>query len=102
MAKLSKKDVQHVADLANLTLTEAEIDKFEEQLSNIVGYVSKLDEVDTSSLEPTSQTTGLKYILRVDEIVPSSIDQTGALSGSNDIHNGLFKVKAILSERTDK
>lgn len=102
MAKLTKKDVQHVADLANLTLTEAEIEKFEEQLSNIVGYVSKLDEVDTTNLEPTSQTTGLKNVLRTDQIIPSSLDRAGALSGSSDTHNGLFKVKAILTERTDK
>ena len=102
MAKLSKKDVQHVADLAQLTLTDAEINRFLPQLEKIVEYVGQLDEVDVSGLLPTSQTTGLVNVQRQDVIMPSSINSDEALSGKDDTYNGFFKVKAILTERSDK
>lgn len=102
MAKLTKIDVQHVADLANLTLTEAQVTKFLPQLEKIVEYIGQLDEVDVNGLEPTSQTTGLINVQRQDVIVPSSITQEEALSGKDDTFNGYFKVKAILTERSDK
>lgn len=102
MAKLNRQDVVHVADLAKLKLTDAEVDKFLSQLSVIVEHVSKLNEVDTEGIEPTSQTTGLINVQRDDVIVTSDIDQAGALSGTDNTHNGYFKVDAILTERTDK
>lgn len=100
MAKLTKKDVFHVAELSNLKLTDAEIKKFTPQLDKIIEFVGALNEVDTEEVEPTSQTTGLKNILRED-IVKSGelLTQEEALSGT-DGHNGYFKVKAILENRT--
>lgn len=102
MTKLSKADVLHVAKLAKLDLTEIEINKFLPQLSSIIDYISQLNEVDTKGIEPTSQTTGLTDVFREDIVKPSSIDQDGALSGTDNIYNGYFKVNAILSERSDK
>lgn len=101
MAKVTKNDVKHVADLSNLVLTDEEIAKFTPQLDKIIGFVAKLSEVDTSNIEPTSQTTGLTNVLRED-IVKSenSLTQEEALSNT-DGHNGFFKVKAILKNRTD-
>jgi len=102
MAKLTKDQVKHVAALANLTLTETQIDKFSLQLSSIVDYIGQLSEADTKGLEPTSQTTGLENVEREDKIRESIIDQEAALSGTDKTYNGYFKVHAILSERTDK
>lgn len=102
MAKLTKADVLHVAKLAKLDLTESEIKKFLPQLSSIIDFISQLDEVDTKGIEPTSQTTGLTDVFREDEVKPSSIDQDGAISGTDNVYNGYFKVPAILSERSDK
>ena len=102
MAKLTKSDVQHVADLAKLDLTEDEIKKFLPQLSEIVDHISELQKVDTEGVTPTSQTTGLTNVLRDDVIKPSSINQDEALSGTDNIYNGMFKVPAILEGRTDK
>lgn len=102
MASLTKADVVHVAELAKLNLTDEEISKFLPQLQEIVDHISELQKVDTTNIEPTSQTTGLTNILRNDEVKPSSIDQNGALSGTDKIYNGYFKVKAILEGRTDK
>ncbi len=101
MAKVTKKDVKHVADLSNLVLTEEEITKFTPQLDKIIEFVSTLNEVDTSNVEPTSQTTGLTNILREDVAKSdNSLSQEEALSNTEG-YNGFFKVKAILTNRTD-
>ena len=101
MAKLTKADVLHVAELAKLDLTDSEVDKFLPQLSSIVDFIGQLNEVNTDGVEPTSQTTGLKDVLREDVVKSSSLDQNGALSGTDDIYKGLFKVKAVLENRTN-
>lgn len=103
MTKLTKKDVLHVAELSNLDLTDAEIETFIPQLSKIVEYVGQLSEVDTSQVEPTSQTTGLTNVLRKDEIKDTNIlSVTKATSQAPTKHKNFFKVKAILTERADK
>jgi aspartyl-tRNA(Asn)/glutamyl-tRNA(Gln) amidotransferase subunit C len=101
MAKLTKKEVKHVADLSNLVLTEEEIAKFTPQLDKIIEFVSTLDEVDTTNVEPTSQTTGLVNVTREDVVVSENmLTQDEALSNT-DGHNGYFKVSSILTNRTD-
>ena len=103
MRSLSKSDVDHVAKLAFLKLTKEESAKFQKQLSEVVNYVSQLSEVETSDTEPTSQTTGLENNLRTDEVKKErSLSEAEALSGSDNTHNGYFKVSAILEERSDK
>ncbi|KKU09396.1 MAG: aspartyl/glutamyl-tRNA amidotransferase subunit C [Candidatus Woesebacteria bacterium GW2011_GWB1_45_5] len=103
MAKLKKSDVLHVAKLAKLKLTEEEIEKFTPQLSNIVDFVGQLSEVDIKGIDPTSQTTGLENVYRKDEARSSQgLTQDEAISGTDETHNGYFKVDAILTERSDK
>jgi len=103
MKTLTRDDILHVAKLSNLTLTEEEIEKFTPQLSKVVDFISELSEVDTQNVKATSQTTNLKNVFREDKIKSSSVlSQDEALSGSKEKHNGLFKVPAILSERSDK
>lgn len=89
-----KIDVPHVAKLANLPLTDEETAKFEKQLSAVLDYVKKLDEVDVSNIEPTSQVTGLENVSREDKSQPS-LTQDEALSNAKAKHNGLFVVKGI-------
>lgn len=103
MTKLTKGDVLHVAKLSKLDLSETEIKKFLPQLSSIISFISELNEVDTDNLKPTSQTTGLVNVLREDKInAPNILSTQKVLSGTDNHHNGLFKVDAILEERTDK
>lgn len=90
-----KIDVKHVAKLANLPLTPEEEKKFDKQLAETLDYVSRLEEIDTKNVEPTSQVTGLENVLREDESAPS-LSQDEALSNTKSQHNGLFKVPAIL------
>ena len=103
MTNVSQDDVKHVAKLANLHLTEEEIKKYTPQLSKIIDYISELSEVDTKNIEPTSQTTGLANVTSDDTVNQENIlTQDEALSGTEETHNGYFKVGAILSERSDK
>lgn len=90
-----KINVPHVAKLANLPLTNAEEEKFEKQLSEVLEYINKLDEIETKNVIPTSQVTGLENVTRLD-IPEQSLTQEQALSNTKSQHNGLFKVKAIL------
>lgn len=63
---LTKKEVEHIAYLARLGLTEKEKGKFQKQLSSILDYVKQLQEVDTKNVEPTAQVTGLENVMRKD------------------------------------
>lgn len=92
-----KIDISHVAKLANLPLKQEEKEKFEKQLSDILSYIEKLKEVDTKSVETTSQVTGLENVTREDKTSPS-LSQEEALSNAKSQYNGLFKVKAILEK----
>jgi len=103
MTKLTKDDVMHVAGLAKLDISETEITKYTSQLSSVLTHFEELSEVDTKDVEPTSQTTGLINVLREDKVVGNeSLTQEQAISGTDNNHNGYFKVKAILEGRTDK
>lgn len=64
---LTEKDVQHIAELARIKLTEKEKEKFKKELSSILDYVKKLNELDTERVEPLYQTTGIVNALREDK-----------------------------------
>ncbi|PJA89852.1 MAG: Asp-tRNA(Asn)/Glu-tRNA(Gln) amidotransferase GatCAB subunit C [Candidatus Magasanikbacteria bacterium CG_4_9_14_3_um_filter_32_9] len=65
--KLTKQEIEDVARLARLNLTEEEKENYAEQLSAVLGYVELLNEVDTEGIEETSQMIGLEDIVREDE-----------------------------------
>ncbi|HKB28484.1 MAG TPA: Asp-tRNA(Asn)/Glu-tRNA(Gln) amidotransferase subunit GatC [Candidatus Limnocylindrales bacterium] len=71
MAGLTRSDVEHVAYLARLGLTAAELDVLEGQLNHILDQYAKLAELDTSAIPPTAQTIELENILRDDVVTPS-------------------------------
>ncbi len=95
--KLTIEEVRHVADLAKLRLSEDDIAKFQKQLTDIVEFVGRLQEVDTNNIEPTSQVTGLENVLREDEVKPS-LSQEKVLKNAPRTHNGYFVVDAIFEE----
>jgi aspartyl-tRNA(Asn)/glutamyl-tRNA(Gln) amidotransferase subunit C len=85
VTKLTADQVRHIAKLARLRLTDAEVEKFAPELSSILQYIDKLSEVNTENIEPTAQVTGLTNKFREDEIKmdnpsPDSLLQTSALS----------------------
>jgi aspartyl-tRNA(Asn)/glutamyl-tRNA(Gln) amidotransferase subunit C len=71
MATLSRKDVEHVAHLARLGLTEEELARLEGQLNHILDQYAILAELDTEHIPPTAQTIEVENILRDDTVRPS-------------------------------
>lgn len=65
---LTKDQVRHIAKLARLSLTDAEVEKFTTELGAILGYIDQLTEVDTAGVLPTAQVTGTTSVLRQDEL----------------------------------
>lgn len=100
MSKLRRKDVEHVASLAKLQLTKKEIEKFQKQLSQVISYVDELNEVNTSHVELTSQTTELENVYRNDVTeIKDLLTQDETLSGTDETYKGYFKVASILEEK---
>ncbi|HEX7456063.1 MAG TPA: Asp-tRNA(Asn)/Glu-tRNA(Gln) amidotransferase subunit GatC [Candidatus Nanoarchaeia archaeon] len=96
--KLTLSEVKHVATLANLPLEASELTTFSKQLSEVIDYnMTLLAKVDTKDIEPTAHVTGAKNIQRPDVTEPG-LTQKEALKNSKSVHNGFFKVKAILEQ----
>jgi len=95
--KLSREEVLHIALLARLGLTEAEVDKMREQLSNILENFEILQEVDTTNVPPTAQSVALQNVMRDDEVVPS-LPADQVLANAPRPEGELFRVKAVLEE----
>ena len=82
MAQLTEEQVRHIAKLARLQLSNAEVKKFSRELSSILEYIAMLNELDTEKVEPTSQVTGLTNVFREDEIQPSEATKEELLACS--------------------
>jgi aspartyl-tRNA(Asn)/glutamyl-tRNA(Gln) amidotransferase subunit C len=95
MAALSRSDVEHVAHLARLGLTEEELARLEGQLNHILDQYAILTNLDTEHIPPTAQTIELANILREDAVQPClSADE--ALAGAPERSGDHFVVPAIL------
>lgn len=94
--KLTKQEVEHIAVLARLKLTEIEKEKFAIQLSSILGYFKKLQKVDLSKVEPTAQVTGLENVARLDEVKKCDKETMEKLiAAAPERVDNLVKVKAV-------
>jgi aspartyl-tRNA(Asn)/glutamyl-tRNA(Gln) amidotransferase subunit C len=94
---ISKQQVQHVAALSRLKLTEEEIEQFTNQLNAILKFAEKLNELDTENVEPTSHVLPMSNVLRDDEVRPS-LPREKALQNAPDQKDGLFRVPAVFEE----
>lgn len=95
--KLSLEQVKKVAKLANLPLTPEEEEKYSEQLSAILGYFEKLNEVDTSKVEPTFNVTGQNNVFREDTTA-GCLSQEEALFNAPKKKNNMFETKGVFEE----
>ena len=95
--KISIEDVGHIAELARIELSVKEIEKFAGELSDVLGYIEQLKEVDTKGVEPVSQVTGLINVLR-DDIAKSSDEDTRKTMIDNfpDKDGEYIKVKQVM------
>lgn len=95
--QLTVSDVQHIAKLAHLKLTETELQTFVKQFSSILEFVQALNAIDTTTITPTNQVTGLENVFR-DDVVEPSLTQEEALANAPVSENGYFVVKAVLED----
>lgn len=94
---LTKDDILHLAKLSKLKLTEDEIEKYWKQLEETVEFIKNLDELDTSNVVPTSQTTDMTNIGFTDgEGNKRNLNQEEATKNSENKKNGYFVVKRIM------
>lgn len=93
--KISKQEVQHVADLARLELDKAAIQKFADQLGNILAYVDKLKRVDTQGVAPTSHAISLTNAFREDEVV-EHLEREQSLANAPEKEGGTFLVPRVI------
>jgi aspartyl-tRNA(Asn)/glutamyl-tRNA(Gln) amidotransferase subunit C len=93
--KLDRDVVIHIAKLARVELTDAEIETFSEQLSEIIGHFDVLNAVNTDGVEPTAHTLPIKNVMADDRSRPSlPREQVLALAPSTD--DGYLRVRAVL------
>lgn len=92
---ISKKDVEHVAWLARLELTEAEKKKFAQQLSQILEHASKISELDTKEVKPTSHVVPMQNVFREDK-AGTCFTQDQALSNAPKKEKGSFGIPPII------
>lgn len=93
--KISKDIVKHIALLSRLELKDEEIEVYQQQLSSIIEYVEKLNEVDTKDVEPTSHVLSLNNIFREDS-VKESISREEVLRNAPDPTDKFFRVPKII------
>jgi aspartyl-tRNA(Asn)/glutamyl-tRNA(Gln) amidotransferase subunit C len=93
--KLSREQVLHIARLARLGLAEAEVNKFSEQLSNLLENFEILQQVDTSDVPPTAQSIALQNVMKSDEAT-ASLPQNEILANAPRKEGDLFRVRAVL------
>jgi aspartyl-tRNA(Asn)/glutamyl-tRNA(Gln) amidotransferase subunit C len=95
MMKLSREEVLHIARLARLGLTEDDLERFREQLSNILENFEILKRVDTADVPPTAQSIVLHDVMREDEIT-SSLPPSDILANAPHREGEYFRVRAVL------
>ena len=94
---LSRDQVEHVAHLARVGVTEEDIERFSHQLSDVLDYFERLDRVDIEGVPPTSHTLPLHNVMREDETEPS-FDVDDILANAPNQQERRFRVRAILEE----
>jgi len=97
---ISKKEVEHVAKLARLGLTEKELEKMQKEIASILDYFEKLKQIDVTGIEPTAYAVALKNVMRVDQErkEPNNEQKIKLLSAAPETKDNYLKVKAILEE----
>jgi aspartyl-tRNA(Asn)/glutamyl-tRNA(Gln) amidotransferase subunit C len=93
--KISKEEIEHIASLARLYLSEREKELFGLQLSSILDYMEKLNELDTLDVEPTSHVLPLSNVMH-DDIPRPSIPREDALLNAPDHTDKFFRVPKII------
>jgi aspartyl-tRNA(Asn)/glutamyl-tRNA(Gln) amidotransferase subunit C len=93
--RLSREEVLHIARLARVALSEEEITRMSEQLSDLLGHFEILQRVDTGGVPPTAQSVTLQSVMREDEVKPS-LPPEDVLANAPRREGDFFRVRAVL------
>jgi aspartyl-tRNA(Asn)/glutamyl-tRNA(Gln) amidotransferase subunit C len=96
MTVISRDDVQHLAQLSSLQLTDEELGSLQTDIGNILGYIEQLGELDTTGVEPTYQVTGLENVWRDDLVIKSDVTREDLLALSTESASNQVKVPKVL------
>lgn len=94
---LTKQEVEHIARLARLELSDSEKEEYTGQLNEILSFVAKLNQLDTTGIEPTSHAIPVRNVFREDAIKPTLAPEL-VLANAPDRIDNYFKVPKILEE----
>ena len=92
---LTREEVLHIAHLARVAVTDQDVTKFQEQLSDILTHFEALQALNTDNVEPTSHPLPLESVMRDDESKPS-LPREDVLANAPLAEDGLFRVRAVL------
>ena len=96
MIQISRDDVQHLAQLSSLQLSDTETDDLQRDIATILTYVEQLQELDTSDIEPTYQVTDLNNVWRDDKVIDYGVSREQLLALSPESANNHVKVPKVL------
>jgi aspartyl-tRNA(Asn)/glutamyl-tRNA(Gln) amidotransferase subunit C len=91
---LTLAEVEHIAELARLSLTDVEKTLYRDQLSAILDYAAILQQIDTSTISPTATVLPLRNVMRPDKVEPS-MPVEDVLANAPDVEEGCFQVRAV-------
>ena len=94
--EINCETIKHLADLSNFSVSEAESASLEKDLSEILNYISQLDEIDVSGVEPTYQVFEMENVWRADEILPQDATREELLALSKEQKDNQVKVPKVL------
>ena len=95
--KLSREEVLHIAALAKVGVTDADVEKFKEQLSNILENFTALQKLDTSGVDPTAQSIALQNVIKNDDVI-TSMSKEDVLANAPQREGDFFKIKIVLED----
>jgi aspartyl-tRNA(Asn)/glutamyl-tRNA(Gln) amidotransferase subunit C len=93
--KLSREEVEHIAGLARLALSDEEVTRYQDQLSAILEHFEHLQELQTEDIPPTASVVPLRSVMRADEARPP-MERERLLQNAPEAKDGCFKVPAVL------
>ena len=97
MTKISEEQVEHIAALARIGLSEEEKQKFQEDLGAVLDYIDKLQKVDVAGIEPIAHITGLENQTREDENGSIHADAETLANMAPETKDGYVKVRQVLT-----
>lgn len=92
--RLSREEVEHIAELAKLGLTDEDKERFAQQLSAILDYAATIQKLDTAAIPPTAQVLALQNVMRPDDVTVDC-PREDVLANAPATEDGYFKIQAV-------